>query len=138
LKPGDILIVRVGANRGDCCVVPQGTGEINCANIVFARPWFPTGSLGSVFGEASDKKLLLSGTTGSAQGVINTGTIAQMRVPVPPLAIRERIASILSGLRRPHREQHETHQDPRRHGPNDLSGMVRELSISMARHSENG
>ena len=38
LRPGDVLIVRVGANRGDCCVVPDGLGELNCANIVFARP----------------------------------------------------------------------------------------------------
>lgn len=43
LHPGDILFVRVGANRGDCCVVPEGVGALNCANIVFARPKSRTG-----------------------------------------------------------------------------------------------
>ena len=38
LFEGDILIVRVGANRGDTCRVPAGYSQLNCANIVFARP----------------------------------------------------------------------------------------------------
>lgn len=38
LKPGDLLVVRVGANRGDACVLPDMFDEINCANIIFARP----------------------------------------------------------------------------------------------------
>jgi type I restriction enzyme, S subunit len=96
LRPGDVLIVRVGANRGDTCVVPEGVGEINCANIVFARPMFPNGFLGLYFRSPFGQKMLLSLTTGSAQGVLNTQDIARLPVPCPPLPIQEKVASILS------------------------------------------
>jgi type I restriction enzyme S subunit len=78
LKTGDVLFVRVGANRSDCCVVPQGIGEINCANIVFARPLYPNGFLGFYFRSPFARELLLSVTTGAAQGVINTQSVASL------------------------------------------------------------
>lgn len=96
LRPGDILFVRVGANRGDCCVVPEGVGEINCANIVFARPKVPTNFFAYFFQGRFGRNLLLAATTGAAQGVINTGSVAQMPVPVPPLPVQRQIAGILS------------------------------------------
>lgn len=96
LSAGDILIVRVGANRGDCCVVPTGMGELNCANIVFARPKHATGFHAYFFQSELGRNLLLSASVGAAQGVINTGSVATMPVPFPPLAIQKRIAGILS------------------------------------------
>jgi type I restriction enzyme S subunit len=95
LKPGDVLIVRVGANRGDSCVVPRGVSSLNCANIVFARPYEPNGFFGFFFRSPLGRNLLLSATTGAAQGVINTHSVAAMPVPVPPLPIQRRIAGIL-------------------------------------------
>jgi len=96
LLAGDILFVRVGANRGDCCVVPSGMGELNCANIVFARPKQSTGFHAYFFQSDLGQKLLLSASVGAAQGVINTGSVATMPVPLPPLPIQHRIAGILS------------------------------------------
>lgn len=96
LQPGDILFVRVGANRGDCCVVPEGIGEINCANIVFARPHHPTGFHAYFFQSDLGRSLLLSASVGAAQGVINTASVASMPVPLPPLQVQRRIAGILS------------------------------------------
>jgi len=96
LRAGDILLVRVGANRGDCCVVPSGLGELNCANIVFARPKEPTGFHAYFFQSALGRSLLLSASVGAAQGVINTGSVASMPVPLPPLPIQRRSAGILS------------------------------------------
>jgi type I restriction enzyme S subunit len=96
LCAGDILFVRVGANRGDCCVVPDGLGELNCANIVFARPKIISGFFAFFFRSPLGQSLLLSATTGAAQGVINTGSVANMPVPVPPLQVQRRIAGILS------------------------------------------
>ena len=96
LKSGDILIVRVGANRGDCCVVPDGVGSLNCANIVFARPLMPNPFLGFYFNSDFGQSLLGSLTTGSAQGVLNTQSIATIPVPVPPVSLQRKIASILS------------------------------------------
>jgi type I restriction enzyme, S subunit len=96
LQAGDILFVRVGANRGDCCVVPQGVGELNCANIVFARPKHPTGFHAYFFQSKLGQSLLHSASVGAAQGVINTGSVASMPVPLPPLPTQRKIAGILS------------------------------------------
>ncbi len=96
LQPGDILFVRVGANRGDCCVVPAGIEELNCANIVFARPKVKNGFFGFYFRSPLGQSHLLAATTGAAQGVINTGSVAEMPVPVPPLPVQRRIAGILA------------------------------------------
>ncbi len=96
LRAGDILFVRVGANRGDCCVVPSGINELNCANIVFARPKHPTGFHAYFFQSELGRNLLLSASVGAAQGVINTGSVATMPVPLPSLLIQQRIAGILS------------------------------------------
>jgi len=96
LQSGDILFVRVGANRGDCCVVPDGVGELNCANIVFARPKHTTGFHGYFFQSELGRNLLLSASVGAAQGVINTSSVASMPVPFPPLPVQKRIAEILS------------------------------------------
>jgi type I restriction enzyme S subunit len=96
LKAGDILVVRVGANRGDTCVVPVGVGSVNCANIVFARPMVLNGFIGLFLRSDLGQSLLASLTTGSAQGVLNTQSIAAMPIPVPPLPTQRKIASILS------------------------------------------
>ncbi len=95
LKSGDILFVRVGANRGDCCVVPKRVGELNCANIVFARPKHRSGFHAYFFQSELGRGLLLSASVGAAQGVINTSSVASMPVPLPPLPVQERIAGIL-------------------------------------------
>jgi len=95
LRAGDILVVRVGANRSDSCIVPLGLGRLNCANIVFARPFFPNGFLSYFLRSDFGRDLLLSSTTGSAQGVINTESVAQTPVPCPPLPTQRNIATIL-------------------------------------------
>lgn len=96
LQEGDILFVRVGANRGDCCVVPRDTGELNCANIVLARPKQPNGFHAYFFQSDLGRNLLLAASVGAAQGVINTSSVATMPVPYPPVTAQKRIAGILS------------------------------------------
>lgn len=99
LCPGDILFVRVGQNRGDCCVVPSGLTSLNCANIVFARPREALSSfLGYYFQSSKGQQALLSVSTGSAQGVLNTHSIASLRVPVPPDEVARDIAATLGCL----------------------------------------
>jgi type I restriction enzyme S subunit len=88
LKPGDLLIVRVGANRGDACLLPEGLGDVNCGNVIVARPFagisdFLNNYFQTPFCQASLQDL----TTGSAQGVINTTVVAGVPVPIPPLGI---------------------------------------------------
>jgi type I restriction enzyme S subunit len=91
LKSGDLLFVRVGANRGDCCSLPENLGEINCANIVFARPTEASPKFLELFCLSQiGRKRLLGMTTGSAQGVINTKSVAELLIPLPN--IKEQLA----------------------------------------------
>ena len=101
LRSGDLLIVRVGANRGDACVVPDDIHALNCANIVFARPFKGIPSYLEVYCQSAlGQKLLLEMTTGSAQGVLNTTAIAELPIPIPPVAeqaeIELRLAAIIA------------------------------------------
>ena len=96
LKYGDLLFVRVGANRGDCCALQEEVAELNCANIVFARPSegnavFLEGYCQSRLG----REQLLGMTTGSAQGVINTSSVAELLVPLPSEAVQKDIVAKL-------------------------------------------
>lgn len=93
LKTGDILVVRVGQNRGDCAVVPDNVGEINCANIVFAQPKDIRYSdyLGYFLNSSFGRTSLLAVSTGSAQGVLNTKSVAKVVVPVPPIDLAKSI-----------------------------------------------
>nr|WP_102467569.1 restriction endonuclease subunit S [Vibrio cyclitrophicus] len=87
LLHGDIAIVRVGQNRGDCAVIPPNLPEVNCANIVFARLSDIRYSefIGAFFNTSLGRESLLAVSTGSAQGVLNTKSIAKVVVPVPPV-----------------------------------------------------
>ena len=95
LRSGDILIVRVGANRGDVGVVSRTNQKINCANIVFARPLFDGRFFAFYLRSPAGRAGLLNLTTGSAQGVLNTEDVARLPVPVAPKPVMDRIASIL-------------------------------------------
>jgi len=92
LRAGDVLIVRVGANRGDCCMVPLDyVKPLNCANIVFARPKLIESAFLSLYLQGPGRSLMLRETTGSAQGVINTKAVAAINILVPPLAEQKEI-----------------------------------------------
>ena len=86
---GELLFVRVGANRGQCCYVPEGLGELNCANVVFGRP--KTGNVNYLAHYCQSRvgqENLLGMTTGSAQGVINTRSVATLPIPMPEESIQ--------------------------------------------------
>lgn len=99
LKANDILIVRVGANRGDCCLVPANVEKLNCANIVFARPVEGHPSFLAHFCQSTiGRQRLMGMTTGAAQGVINTKSVATLRIPFPPLEQQRTIARKLDEI----------------------------------------
>ncbi|MEW8328425.1 MAG: restriction endonuclease subunit S [Candidatus Thiodiazotropha sp.] len=96
LQEGDLLIVRVGANRGDAAVMPKFEGDINCANIVFARtPKGLGGYLDVYFQSKLWTDLVDSITTGSAQGVINTKTVEKVKLEIPPLVEMKKILELV-------------------------------------------
>jgi type I restriction enzyme, S subunit len=97
LRTGDLLFVRVGANRGDCCSLPSGFEEINCANIVFARPSKGNATYLELYcNSLHGRSQLLGMTTGSAQGVINTKSVAELIVPLPPVSEQKKIVDLLN------------------------------------------
>ena len=84
LRGGDLLVVRVGQNRGDCAVLRENLGDVNCANIVFARPDNRYSEfLGAYFNTSRGREALLAVSSGSAQLVLNTKAVAKIAVPVP-------------------------------------------------------
>ncbi|TNI72485.1 restriction endonuclease subunit S [Aeromonas media] len=84
LKPGDLLVVRVGANRGDACILPDIFDAVNCANIVFSRPLKGLSEYLNIFFQSPiAQSLLLGETVGGAQGVINTKSVASAFVALP-------------------------------------------------------
>jgi type I restriction enzyme S subunit len=101
LCKGDLLFVRVGANRGDCSAVKEDYLELNCANIVFARPtsgnvkfleYYCLSPIG--------RNRLLGMTTGSAQGVINTKSVEKLKISMPTEIEQNSIVSTLEDLRK--------------------------------------
>jgi len=99
LRAGDLLVVRVGANRGDTCIVPDGTGPLNCANIVFARPFQGISDYLNIYSQGKlAQDLLVRMTTGSAQGVLNTTSVAELPVPIPPVLEQEKILKRVASL----------------------------------------
>ncbi len=99
LRAGDLLFVRVGANRGDCCAVPEVLGELNCANIVFARPRERVARYLEFYCQSTEgRRQLLGMTTGAAQGVINTSAVAELMVPMPPPSARQAVVDHLDAV----------------------------------------
>jgi type I restriction enzyme S subunit len=99
IRFGDLLFVRVGANRGDCCAVLEDVAELNCANIVFARPTRGNAAYLERYCQSPPGRAQLLGmTTGSAQGVINTKSVAELVVPMPEEAVQEKVVTKLDEL----------------------------------------
>jgi len=99
LQPNDVLVVRVGENRGDVCMLKHEFKEVNCANIVFFRPDNNYSKFFELYLRSPiGKHFLLSLTTGSAQGVLNTNSIAKILVPIPSIQEAREISEIFSSL----------------------------------------
>lgn len=99
LRVGDLLFVRVGANRGDCCAIYEHIKDLNCANIVFARPTQGNAAYLERYCQSPPGRgQLLGMTTGAAQGVINTLSVAELIVPLPSPTEQEMIVAALDAL----------------------------------------
>lgn len=98
LKPGDVVIVRVGY-PGTACVIPEGLGDLNAASLVIVRPnkaLLDSKYLSYVFNSPWGKAQVAGRQVGAAQQVFNTKTAAELEIPAPPLPVQRRIAGILS------------------------------------------
>lgn len=93
LVGGEILVVRSGANTGDCCVFPRDMEPANCADLVITRPLsglcadFGSMYIVSPIGQAA----IGLRQTGIAQPHFNIGAMRAKPFPLPPLAEQHEI-----------------------------------------------
>lgn len=100
IKEGDVLLSRVITDSVNVGVVPAELGEANCANVVIVTPGknlIPE-YLAAFIGSPSSQQYLLSRKVGSAQVVVNTGTVKEWPVPVPSIAKQKEIVSKLQTI----------------------------------------
>jgi type I restriction enzyme S subunit len=96
LRGGDIIVVRIG-NSGQAALVPYDFGPANCAGLVIIKqpqgidPNFLVYYLNSPAGRAYS----LDRAGGSTRQTLNTKTVAQTPVPLPPLDEQKRIVAKL-------------------------------------------
>jgi len=99
LSAQDVVVVRIG-NPGQAAMIPENFGEANCSGLVIVKglsgiiPEFLVYFLNSPTGRARS----LSNARGSTRQTLNTSTVAEMPVPVPPLAEQQRIVAKLDEM----------------------------------------
>ena len=93
LKPGDIVVVRSGS-VGVSCVIPKNPTEANCSDLVIVKsPRAVLPSFGAYYMNSVVETRVASGKVGVALTHFNTQSVAEMPIPVPPLAEQNRIVT---------------------------------------------
>lgn len=96
LRSGDIVVVRIGKS-GQAAKIPENFGEANCSGLVIIKqpcglhPDFLVYYLNSPAG----RSFSLSQARGTTRLTLNTSSVAETVVPVPPLAEQQRIVGVL-------------------------------------------
>lgn len=85
IRPGDIVISRVGANRGMAAVIPESLPEANIANclIVGRTNLIDSCYLAFYLNMSYGKRPQFGASVGSAQGVVNTSVLKKWEIYVP-------------------------------------------------------
>lgn len=100
LHGGEILVVRSGANTGDCCVFPCGFGEANCSDLVITRPLSGLSSeYGAIYvNSPTGQSLLDQKQAGVAQPHFNIGAMRVKAFPLAPFAEQQEIVRRVEDL----------------------------------------
>jgi type I restriction enzyme S subunit len=93
LGAGDVVIIRTG-NAGKACVIPDGLGPLNCADLIIVRP---SQKLDSHFAaiyinSAATRSHVQREMVGIAQGHFNIGSMRSTPITLPPLSEQREIA----------------------------------------------
>jgi type I restriction enzyme S subunit len=99
LREGDVLVSRVGYT-GSAAIVPKNFPESNCANIIIIRSnetVFPK-YLHLFINSPVAERQNASFSIGSAQSVLNIGSIKKLVAVIPPLIEQQKIAAILTSV----------------------------------------
>ena len=93
LRPGDIVVVRSGS-VGVSCVIPDHLTEANCSDLVIIKE--PRGVLphyGAYYMNSVVETRVAAGKVGVALTHFNTQSVAELPLPVPPMAEQHRIVA---------------------------------------------
>lgn len=97
LRPGDLVIVRVG-DPGRTAIVPPSLGEANAASLVIVRPnqrlLNPSYAM-HVMNSPAGKARIDTELVGGAQQVFNTAIAAKFQILLPPRTEQDRITDVL-------------------------------------------
>ncbi|MET9086948.1 restriction endonuclease subunit S [Streptomyces sp. NPDC004237] len=98
LRAGDLVIVRTG-EPGKAAVVPQGLGDLNCADLVIARPKLDVSArfLSYAINETA-QSFVKAHTVGAVQQHFNVTSAKKLTVLVPSISEQRAIAEILGAL----------------------------------------
>ena len=93
LRPGDIVVVRSGS-VGVSCVIPDHLAEANCSDLVIIKE--PRGVLphyGAYYMNSVVETRVAAGKVGIALTHFNTQSVAELPLPLPPMAEQLRIVA---------------------------------------------
>ncbi len=93
LRPGDIVVVRSGS-VGVSCVIPDNLTVANCSDLVIIKE--PRGVLphyGAYYMNSVVETRVAAGKVGVALTHFNTQSVAELPLPVPPMAEQHRIVA---------------------------------------------
>ncbi|MBO5752943.1 MAG: restriction endonuclease subunit S, partial [Proteobacteria bacterium] len=97
IKPGDIVVSRVGVNRGMAAVIPQTLEEANIANCLIIKKEKTVNSeyLAYYLNMSYGLSPKFGASVGSAQGVINTAILKKWEVFLPPYSQQNQFAAFV-------------------------------------------
>jgi len=93
LIPGDIVVVRSGS-VGVSCVIPDHLAVANCSDLVIIKsPRAVLPEFGAYYMNSVVETRVAAGKVGIALTHFNTQSVAELPLPLPPLAEQHRIVS---------------------------------------------
>jgi type I restriction enzyme S subunit len=93
LQPGDLAVVRSGA-VGVTCVIPDSIPYANCSDLVLVQqPLGFVSKYGAYYMNSLAKRQVAAGKVGVALIHFNTKSVAELSLPLPPLAEQSRIVA---------------------------------------------
>ena len=98
LMPGDIVIVRTG-EPGAAALIPDDFGELNCSDLVIARPGKVVDPRFLCYSINSTAEHYISAhLVGAVQQHFNVGSARKLQISLPPLSEQQAIAAVLGSL----------------------------------------
>jgi type I restriction enzyme S subunit len=98
LLPGNIVIVRTG-EPGAAALIPDDLGELNCSDLVIARPGKNVDSRFLCYSINSTAERYISAhLVGAVQQHFNVGSARNLHVSLPPFSEQQAIAAVLGSL----------------------------------------